>query len=94
MKHHIVRWFKPTSIRSLDGQAYKSLPESITIREARIRVAQPGFRTKFIVVVTTLLDPQQTTKDDPATLIVRPLEYPRPPAGIPLKLASLYQLVA
>jgi hypothetical protein len=65
---HIVRWLKPTSIRSLDWQAYKSLPEYVTVREARIRVAQPGFRTKFIVVVTTLLDPQQTTKEDLATL--------------------------
>jgi hypothetical protein len=65
---HIVRWLKPTSIRSLDRQTYKSLPEHITIRESRIRVAQPGFRTKFIVVVTTLLDPQQTTKEDLATL--------------------------
>jgi DDE family transposase len=65
---HIVRWFKPTSIRSLDWKTYRSLPEYITVREARIRVAQPGFRTKFIVVVTTLLDPQQITKDDLATL--------------------------
>jgi hypothetical protein len=65
---HIVRWFTPTSIRSLDWQTYKTLPEYITIREARIRVAQPGFRTKCIVVVTTLLDPQQTTKEDLATL--------------------------
>jgi hypothetical protein len=65
---HIVRWFKPTSIRSLDWRTYKSLPEYITIREARIRVTQPGFRTKCIVVVTTLLDPQQTTKEDLATL--------------------------
>jgi hypothetical protein len=65
---HIVRWFKPTSIRSLDWQTYKSLPDYITIRETRIRVAQPGFRTKCIVVVTTLLDPQQTTKEDLATL--------------------------
>ena len=65
---HIVRWFKPTSIRSLDRQTYKSLPEYITVRETRIRVTQPGFRTKIIVVVTTLLDPQQTTKEDLATL--------------------------
>jgi hypothetical protein len=65
---HIVRWFKPTSIRSLDRKTYQALPESITIREARIRVAQPGFRTTSIVVVTTLLDPQQTTKEDLATL--------------------------
>jgi hypothetical protein len=65
---HIVRWFKPTSIRSLDWKTYRALPEYITIRETRIRVVQPGFRTKSIVVVTTLLDPQQTTKEDLANL--------------------------
>jgi hypothetical protein len=31
-------------------------------------VEQPGFRTKAIVVVTTLLDPVETTKDDLAAL--------------------------
>jgi Transposase DDE domain len=61
---HLVRWRKPTSIRSLDRQAYQALPESITIREMRIPVTQPGFRTKSIVVVTTLLGPQQATKED------------------------------
>lgn len=65
---HIVRWFKPSSIRSLDWKTYKTLPESITVRETKIRVTQPGFRTKSIVVVTTLLDPAQTTKEDLATL--------------------------
>jgi hypothetical protein len=65
---HIVRWLKPSSIRSLDRQSYQALPEFITIREAKIRVRQPGFRTQSIVVVTTLLDPQQTTKEDLATL--------------------------
>jgi Transposase DDE domain len=65
---HIVCWFKPTSIRSMDWQTYKSLPESITVREVRIRVTQRGFRTKWIVVVTTLLDPRQTTKEDLANL--------------------------
>jgi Transposase DDE domain len=65
---HIVRWAKPTSIRSLDREAYHALPEFITVREARIRVRQPGFRTRSLVVVTTLLDPQQVTKEDLATL--------------------------
>jgi hypothetical protein len=65
---HISRWFKPTSIRSLDWPTYKALPEYITIRETRIRVVQPGFRIKSIVVVTTLMDAQQTTKEDLATL--------------------------
>src|SRR5262249_2389930 len=61
---HVVHWRKPTSIRSLDRQAYQALPESIAIRETRIQVTQPGFRTKSIVVVTTLPDPQQATKDE------------------------------
>src|SRR5262249_8035370 len=59
---HVVRWPRPTSIRSLDRQAYRALPESITVREARVRVVPPGFRTRSIVVVTTLLDPERTTK--------------------------------
>lgn len=65
---HIVRWAKPTSIRALDRQAYRALPDSIMVREARIAVLQSGFRSRSIVVVTTLLDPQQTTKDDLAAL--------------------------
>jgi hypothetical protein len=65
---HLVRWRKPTSIRSLDRQAYQALPESITVRETRIRVPQPGFRTKAVVVVTTLLDPRQATRDELAAL--------------------------
>jgi hypothetical protein len=31
---HIVRWAKPTSIRSLDRETYRTLPEAITVREA------------------------------------------------------------
>src|SRR5438067_2842564 len=65
---HLVRWAKPTSIRSLDREAYHALPEFITVRETRIRVRQPGFRTRSIVVVTTLLDPKQVTKEDLAAL--------------------------
>jgi Transposase DDE domain len=65
---HVVQWRKPTSIRALDWQTYKALPESITIRETRIRVRQPGFRTREIVVVTTLLDPEQASKEELASL--------------------------
>jgi hypothetical protein len=65
---HVVSWDKPTSIRSLDRDAYHAPPDFVTVREARIRVRQPGFRTREIVVVTTLLDPEQTTKEDLATL--------------------------
>jgi Transposase DDE domain len=61
---HVVSWPKPTSIRSLDWKAYREMPESITVREARVRVAPPGFRTRSVVVVTTLLDPRQVTREE------------------------------
>src|SRR4051794_1779580 len=51
---HVVRWAKPTSIRALDRRAYHALPAFITVREARVRVTQVGFRTRSLVVVTTL----------------------------------------
>lgn len=65
---HIVHWLKPSSIRHLDWASYKQLPDYLEIRETRIRVVQPGFRTKEIVVVTTLLDPEAATKEDLASL--------------------------
>jgi hypothetical protein len=65
---HLVRWEKPTSIRSVDRRTYNSLPDSITVREVRFRVEQPGFRTRSVVVVTTLLDPEQASKEELASL--------------------------
>jgi hypothetical protein len=65
---HLVVWNKPTSIRSVDRQTYNSLPDSIVVREVRVRVAQPGFRTRWVVVVTTLLDPALASKEELASL--------------------------
>jgi hypothetical protein len=65
---HLVVWRKPTSIRSVDRPTYNALPDALTVREARVRVEQPGFRTRSVVVVTTLLDAEQTTKEELAEL--------------------------
>lgn len=64
---HIVRWPKPM-LRNMDWQIWKALPEYLEIREIRIQVSQPGFRSKEVVVVTTILDPQEASKEDLATL--------------------------
>jgi hypothetical protein len=53
---HIVKWFKPTKPRSIDRETYSSLPEFLVIRECRVRLEQPGFRIKILIVATTLLD--------------------------------------
>src|SRR5260370_37981546 len=40
----------------------------MTMRELRVRVASPGFRTKVLVVATTLLDPGEMPRSDVALL--------------------------
>ena len=64
---HIVRWPKPT-LRNMDWQIWKALPEYLEVREIRVQVSQPGFRCKEIIVVTTILDPQVASKEDLASL--------------------------
>jgi Transposase DDE domain len=65
---HIVTWPKPTKPRSIDRETYDSLPDSLTIRECRIRVDQPGFRIITLIVATTLLDADEFPKADLAQL--------------------------
>lgn len=65
---HVVKWPKPGKPRSIDREAYDVLPEFLMIRECRVRIEQPGFRIKSLVVATTLLDANEFTKDDLAQL--------------------------
>jgi hypothetical protein len=65
---HIVQWPKPQRPRSIDRDAYAALPESLTVRECRVRVEQPGFRVRVLIVATTLLDPNAFTRDELAGL--------------------------
>jgi hypothetical protein len=65
---HVVEWPKPQKPRSIDRQVYDALPASLTVRECRVRVGQPGFRTRVLIVATTLLDAEAFPKDDLARL--------------------------
>ncbi len=40
----------------MDKDVYATIPETLTVRELRVRIGQRGFRTRVLVVVTTLLD--------------------------------------
>jgi len=61
---HVVEWPKPRKPRSIDRKTYNSLPDLLTVREIYVKVEQPGFRTKALVVVTTLLDADEFIKSD------------------------------
>jgi hypothetical protein len=65
---HLVVWPKPRRPPWMSAEQYAELPEELTLREVRVRVAQKGFRTKRIVVVTTLLDAEQYPREEIALL--------------------------
>ena len=65
---HIVRWPKPPKPRTIDRETFKEFPDFLTVRECRVRIEQPGFRSQAIILVTTLLNAGKFTKGDLAQL--------------------------
>lgn len=65
---HCVTWSKPACPDWMDAATYEQMPDTLTLREVRIEVPQPGFRTRHLVVVTTLLDPHDVAPTDLAEL--------------------------
>jgi hypothetical protein len=52
-------------------EQYAALPDELVVREMRIDVTQRGFRSKVLFVITTLLDPEEFSKDEVAELYRR-----------------------
>jgi Transposase DDE domain len=52
----LVRWRAPHHYRPPWLDALVDLPETIVVREVTFQVTPPGFRTKSVTLVTTLLD--------------------------------------
>lgn len=64
-----MTWDRPTICpRGLSNQQWMSLPEHLTIRVLRFATQVPGFRSRRIVVATTLLDPQVYSQQEIAAL--------------------------
>jgi hypothetical protein len=70
VEDHVVRWAKPKRPQWMDESLYDQLPEELVVREIRLRVQQPGFRVDELVLVTTMLDAEEYTKDDLADLFL------------------------
>lgn len=68
---HLVRWQKPQRPPWMSKRQYRKLPKELVLREVRVRVEQKGFRTKELIVVTTLLDHEKYTADEIAKLYRR-----------------------
>ncbi len=65
---HLVVWTRPQRPKWMDPATYETIPATMTLRELRFQMVQPGSRTKEITIVTTLTDAEVHTKADLAEL--------------------------
>jgi hypothetical protein len=61
---HLICWSKPPRPKWMSRKVYASLPNELVLREVRVHVTQKGFRTKQLIVVTTLLDSETYSSHD------------------------------
>lgn len=64
---HIVSWSKPHRPSWMSRKLYRSLPDTLRLREVQVAVSQKGFRCRQLRLVTTLLDPQVYPREELAT---------------------------
>ena len=56
----LITWQKPAQrTRTIGRRLWASLPVELTLRMIRVRCAAKGFRTRELILVTTLLDPEK-----------------------------------
>jgi hypothetical protein len=68
----VVEWYKPYMRPVwMTEPEYATLPDTLTVRECRYQVTQPGFRVRTITLVTTLLDAGAYPAEDLASLYCR-----------------------
>jgi hypothetical protein len=68
---HVVTWTKPARPEWMDEETYAQFPNELKIRELRFEVEQPGFRVNELVLVTTMLDATEYTKEELANLFLQ-----------------------
>jgi len=64
----IVEWLRPKRPDWMSEDIYNGISETMEIRQVRIRVGKPGFRTRVLDLATTLLNSELYTKSDLALL--------------------------
>ena len=65
---HLIHWTRPKQPTWMDDETYKTIPETLELREVRFSVTTPGSRTSTIIIATTLIDAKTYTKADIAEL--------------------------
>ncbi len=55
----LIEWKKPKKHKNLSysEEEWQQLPEKLILRQIKVTVNEPGFRTESLYIITTLLDP-------------------------------------
>jgi hypothetical protein len=61
---HIVSWQKPHRPAWMSQDVYDQMPNSLQVRECRVTIDRPGFRSTSITLVTSLLDSHYAPKEE------------------------------
>lgn len=66
----LIAWPRPqhTAKLSYSKDAWEDLPEELLLRQIRVTVTHPGFRTQGFYIITTLLDAEQYPAEELAEL--------------------------
>ena len=69
----LIKWDRPkyTAQLSYSKETMEQLPEELPLRQIRVIVDQPGFRTTEFYIVTTLLDPIKYPSEEIASLYLK-----------------------
>jgi hypothetical protein len=67
-EEQVVSWTKPKRPAWMDEATSAGLPATMAIRVLRVCVPQRGFRTRGVLVATTVLEVQMSSKEDLAGL--------------------------
>ena len=68
---HVMTWTKPARPKWMDEATYGQMSNQMEIRELRFKVQRPGFRVNELVLVTTMLDAEEYTKEELADLFLQ-----------------------
>jgi hypothetical protein len=61
---HVVSWKKPPRPPWMSRRLYDRQPATLSMRELRVQIRQPGFRVRQVLLVTTLLDGELYSKEE------------------------------
>lgn len=63
-RDHVVLWTKPPRPKWLSQEDYDLIPDTMSVREVEVNVGQRGFRTRHLLLVTTLLDAELYRREE------------------------------